>query len=150
MNKTLRRVVVAVALAAACATLARSGSGHGSTSSGHAGPACAGHSAAQQGQHGGGVTPHVGVSTVHGFHGSGGAGYGASYAERNIAVDRELHERIVKTQRAKDAFRKLHPCPGNGSTAGNCPGYSIGCIDPDPAEPARCQDASHLEWRPVR
>jgi hypothetical protein len=69
---------------------------------------------------------------------------------RSNAIDRELHERVVKTRQAKDAFRRSHPCPANGVGTGNCPGYVIDCIDPDPAEPARCLDLSNLEWRPVR
>lgn len=141
MNKVLLRPVVVVALVAACTTYARTGSGHGSTSSGNGGHGCAGRSASQHGHQG---------STVHRCHGDGGAAYGASYSNRNSAVYRELHERIVKTKQAKVAFMKSHPCPANGMTTGNCPGYRIDCIDPNPAEPARCQDASNLEWRLVQ
>jgi len=146
----LRLVVVVVALAAACTTYARTGSGHGSTSSGHGGQGCVGHSASQQGHPGSRVAPHGCASTVHRCQGNGGSAYGASYSNRKSAVDRELHERIVKTQQAKEAFMKSHPCPANGMATGSCPGYSIDCIDPNPAEPARCLDASNLEWRLVQ
>jgi len=61
----------------------------------------------------------------------------------------ELHERIVKTQQAKDMFVKSHTCPATGAATGSCPGFRIDCIDPDPAQPARCLDASNLEWRLV-
>jgi hypothetical protein len=149
MDKVLLRPVVVVALAAACTTYARTGSGHGSTSSGH-GHGCVAHSASQHGHPGKAGAPHDGASTVHRCPGGGGAAYGASYGNRNSAVYRELHERIVKTQQAKEAFMKSHPCPANGMATGNCPGFRIDCIDPNPAEPARCQDASNLEWRPVQ
>ena len=148
MDKTLFRVVsVVVALAAACTTYARTGSGHLSTSSGHGAQGCAGHFASQQSGHSGSVAPHHCASTVQHFHGGSGT---ASYNNRNSAVDRELHERIVKTQQAKDVFAKSHPCPANGAATGNCPGYVIDCIAPDPAEPARCFEATNLEWRLVR
>jgi hypothetical protein len=92
------------------------------------------------GHHGGGFVTH----------GCGGSYAGGSYEEHGGAIDRELHERVVKTQRAKDEFRGSHPCPDAGSTSGACPGFEIACVDPDPGDPARCFDSSNLEWRPVR
>jgi hypothetical protein len=92
------------------------------------------------GHHGGGVA----------IRGCGGSYADASYRERSSTIDRELHERAAKTQRAKDEFRKTHPCPEAGSTSGACPGFEIACVDPDPGNPARCFDSSNLEWRPIR
>lgn len=38
---------------------------------------------------------------------------------------RDARGRFVRSQSAKDEFRRNHPCPCTGSTTGPCPGYVI-------------------------
>jgi hypothetical protein len=147
---TIRVALIVIVLGATYATNARSGSGHGVGSSGNGGHGCAGHSAAPAGSHGSGIASHDRAGAGGWLHGHGGSTYGASYGNRVSAIDRELHERVVKTQQAKEAFRRAHPCPASVGPTGSCPGYVIDCVNPSPAEPARCLDASNLEWRLVQ
>ncbi len=35
-----------------------------------------------------------------------------------------------RSKKAKDAFRKSHPCPSTGKKSGKCPGYVIDHITP--------------------
>jgi len=45
-------------------------------------------------------------------------------------VRRDAHGNIKRSARAKDVFRKSHPCPATGKTAGSCPGYIIDHVKP--------------------
>ena len=38
---------------------------------------------------------------------------------------RDAKGRLVRPEKAKDDFRKAHPCPATGKTSGPCPGYVI-------------------------
>jgi hypothetical protein len=40
-------------------------------------------------------------------------------------VPRDSHGRIARSTKAKDEFKKSHPCPSTGRTSGACPGYVI-------------------------
>jgi hypothetical protein len=40
-------------------------------------------------------------------------------------VARDSHGRIKRSAKAKDDFRRNHPCPSTGKTRGACPGYVI-------------------------
>jgi hypothetical protein len=54
--------------------------------------------------------------------------HAASHAYRARAypgVKRDAHGRIARSAQAKDAFRKMHPCPATGKRYGACPGYVI-------------------------
>src|SRR6516225_5473590 len=37
------------------------------------------------------------------------------------AVPRDSHGRIQRSEKAKDQFKKLHPCPSTGKSSGSCP-----------------------------
>jgi hypothetical protein len=49
----------------------------------------------------------------------------ASQARAWSGVKRDVHGRIARSAKAKDAFRKMHPCPATGKRYGACPGYVI-------------------------
>lgn len=55
-------------------------------------------------------------------HGSG--------AHRAPVVTRDAHGRIARSVKAKDEFRKSHPCPSTGRSLGACPGYVIDHVQP--------------------
>ena len=57
------------------------------------------------------------------------------------------HGRIVRSAAARREFRKLHPCPGTGSTGGPCPGYVI-----DHVKPLACGGAdspANMQWQTI-
>ena len=67
------------------------------------------------------------ASHLHRSH-SGRSQHAASHAYRGRAwpgVRRDAHGRIARSAQAKDAFRKMHPCPATGKRYGACPGYVI-------------------------
>jgi len=40
-------------------------------------------------------------------------------------IKRDSHGKIARSQKAKDQFKKSHPCPSSGKSSGACPGYVI-------------------------
>lgn len=85
----------------------RSHSSGSSSSGAHSSASASSHTA-----HGHGHT-HA-VSSEH--HG------GSKKAE---GVKRDSHGHIARSEKAKGAFRKSHPCPSTGKTHGSCPGYVV-------------------------
>lgn len=58
-------------------------------------------------------------------HSSGG--HKSTYAP---GVQRDEHGKIKRSERAKDDFKKQHPCPSTGKSSGSCPGYVIDHVVP--------------------
>ncbi len=48
-----------------------------------------------------------------------------SPAIKCIGCVRDSRGRIKRSESAKAAFRRTHPCPSTGRTSGPCPGYAI-------------------------
>jgi hypothetical protein len=42
-----------------------------------------------------------------------------------VGVQRDANGRIARSTKAKDEFKKSHPCPATGSSRGGCKGYVI-------------------------
>ena len=42
-----------------------------------------------------------------------------------LALERDAHGKIKRSEKAKDDFKKANPCPANGKGSGACPGYVI-------------------------
>ena len=72
----------------------------------------------------------------------------ANYA---AGVPRDAHGRIARDPRARNEFRRTHPCPGTGKTSGPCRGYVIDHVQPlkrgGPDTPANMQWQSRTEAR---
>jgi hypothetical protein len=66
------------------------------------------------------------------------------------ATTRSHHTYAHRTHRstaAKNAFKRLHPCPANGRRSGSCPGYVI-----DHVKPLMCggpDNPSNMQWQTV-
>jgi len=45
--------------------------------------------------------------------------------QKASGVKRDKKGKIARSAKAKDTFRKSHPCPSTGRTSGACPGYVI-------------------------
>jgi len=56
--------------------------------------------------------------------------YSGARSKAVPGVRRDAHGNIKRSARAKDDFRKSHPCPATGKTAGSCPGYTIDHVKP--------------------
>ncbi len=48
-----------------------------------------------------------------------------SYSKASSAAARDKRGRIKRSARAKNEFKKAHPCPTTGKSTGACPGYVI-------------------------
>ena len=45
-------------------------------------------------------------------------------------VTRDSHGKIARSPKAKNEFRRMHPCPSTGRSTGACPGYVVDHIAP--------------------
>lgn len=64
-----------------------------------------------------------------------------------INVARDSHGRIERSQSAKDAFKKEHPCPANGAISGSCPGFIIDHIEP--LKRGGSDIPSNMQWQTI-
>lgn len=60
-------------------------------------------------------------------------------------VKRDNHGKIARSAKAKDNFKKSHPCPSTGKTSGACPGYTIDHIKP--LKRGGADDPSNMQWQ---
>jgi hypothetical protein len=61
---------------------------------------------------------------------SGTASYRSRTASSCGGVQRDSHGRIKRSEAAKNAFKRQHPCPATGKSSGACPGYVIDHVKP--------------------
>ena len=47
-----------------------------------------------------------------------------------VGVPRDAHGRIARDPRARNEFKRTHPCPSTGKSSGSCPGYVIDHLHP--------------------
>jgi len=132
MRHYLVALAAVVALAVAPSGGAHSGSSHSHSSSSHSsGTHNSGHSAAPH------ISPHA--SSAHsGTYHSGGQ-------QAAVGVKRDAHGKVARDPHAKEAFRKLHPCPATGKTYGACPGW---VVDHRQAlKHGGADDPSNMQWQ---
>ncbi len=60
-------------------------------------------------------------------------------------VKRDKHGKIERSTKAKDKFKKTHPCPSTGKTSGACPGYVIDHIKP--LKKGGADSPSNMQWQ---
>lgn len=68
--------------------------------------------------------------------------------QKATGVKRDTHGRIERSTKAKDSFRKDHPCPSTGKTTGACPGYVIDHIKP--LKEGGADSPSNMQWQTVQ
>src|SRR4029453_522228 len=95
-----------------------SGGRHASSSGGHGH-----HSASTTPSHERAVAPGAVSGTAHSTTGTSGHATGNHQAA--AGVPRDSHGRIARSAKAKDDFKRTHPCPSTGRTSDACPGYVI-------------------------
>ena len=60
-------------------------------------------------------------------------------------VPRDPHGRIARDPRARNAFRRTHPCPSTGTTTGGCKGYVIDHVQP--LKRGGADSAANMPWQ---
>ncbi len=65
--------------------------------------------------------------------------------QKATGVKRDNHGKIARSEKAKDSFRKSHPCPSTGRTTGACPGYVIDHIRP--LKRGGADDPGNMQWQ---
>jgi hypothetical protein len=73
------------------------------------------------------VSP-IAIAKGGGSYGSYSTGTHGHHA--TATVPRDSHGHIKRSEQAKDAFKKSHPCPSTGKSSGSCPGYVIDHVVP--------------------
>jgi hypothetical protein len=64
--------------------------------------------------------------------GKGSEGAHQAHHRSSYAADapRNAHGRIARDPRARNEFKRTHPCPATGKSGGSCPGYVIDHVQP--------------------
>ena len=65
-----------------------------------------------------------------------------SYAQ---GVKRDSHGKIARSQKAKDDFKRSHPCPSTGRSGGSCPGYVIDHVQA--LKHGGADDPGNMQWQ---
>lgn len=60
----------------------------------------------------------------------------------------QLEAKIIRSQSAKNAFKRNNPCPANGARAGPCKGYVVDHIKPLCAGGA--DNPGNMQWQTVK
>ena len=60
-------------------------------------------------------------------------------------VKRDSHGRIARSQKAKDDFKKQHPCPATGKSTGPCKGYVIDHVQA--LKHGGADSPSNMQWQ---
>jgi hypothetical protein len=87
---------------------------------------------------------HAGKSSgaQSGSHASTGKHGGTQKA---AGVKRDANGKIERSAKAKDDFKKSHPCPSTGKHSGACPGYVIDHVRP--LKRGGADSPSNMQWQ---
>jgi hypothetical protein len=72
-------------------------------------------------------------------------GHSSSHSKAATGVTRDSHGKIARSQRAKDDFKKSHPCPSTGKTSGACSGYIIDHVQA--LKRGGADSPSNMQWQ---
>lgn len=63
----------------------------------------------------------------------------------SYGLRRDSHGRIIRSQQAKNDFKRQHPCPSTGKSRGACPGYVIDHVQA--LKHGGADAASNMQWQ---
>jgi hypothetical protein len=66
-------------------------------------------------------------------------------SQKATGVGRDANGKIHRSQKAKDDFKKSHPCPSTGKSSGACPGYVIDHVTP--LKRGGADSPSNMQWQ---
>lgn len=69
----------------------------------------------------------------------------SSLAISNPSVARDGHGKIKRSEAAKAAFIKSHPCPSTGKSHGACPGYVVDHVKP--LKRGGADSPANMQWQ---
>jgi hypothetical protein len=135
--------IAGMAGALLCAALLAPSLADAKGSGGHSGSHAVGHSSGHGSTH---ANPHSGGSRASG-HSSNHAGTRSSDSNSKAVpgIHRDSHGRIARGAKAKDEFKKSHPCPSTGRSSGACPGYVIDHVKP--LKRGGADAPSNMQWQ---
>jgi len=79
---------------------------------------------------------HNGSHVSTGKHGS---------TQKAAGVKRDAEGKIQRSAKAKDDFKRNHPCPSTGRSSGACPGYVIDHVTP--LKRGGADAPSNMQWQ---
>ncbi len=114
---------------------------------------CCSYGFARSGRHSSGThasKPHSGKAKTRGAGGSrSGVHYRRNYVAEGFtlhpSVQRGKHGRIKRSEAAKSAFKRQHPCPATGTSTGRCPGYVVDHVRA--LECGGADDPGNMQWQ---
>jgi hypothetical protein len=83
-----------------------------------------------------------------GTHGSSTSTTHGSHSKAAPGAARDSHGKIARSQKAKDDFKKEHPCPSTGRSSGSCPGYVIDHVTP--LKRGGADAPSNMQWQTIQ
>jgi hypothetical protein len=85
--------------------------------------------------------------TAKGAGRGGSHAQGSSHSRATPSVARNSHGKIARSAKARDEFKRSHPCPSTGRTSGACPGYVIDHVRP--LKRGGADAPSNMQWQTV-
>ena len=155
----LRATLLALLLALSPYAIAKGGShgGHsGGYTSNHVSHGNSGHAVGHVSHGGGGhhATTHTGHHSTSSHTTSHTSKHSGSHTTTHHSnhvthdahgIARDKHGHIARSAKAKDDFKKQHPCPATGKSSGACPGYVIDHVKP--LKRGGADAPSNMQWQ---
>jgi hypothetical protein len=161
MKRTPIALILAIALLFSQSGMAYAKGGHSSgggsshggpsgshSSSSHTSGSKSGHSSSKRSSHSGSSHSHASASHKSKSSVYSSSGTHSGGRQKAAGVKRDKHGRIERSTKAKDNFRKDHPCPSTGKTTGACPGYVIDHIKP--LKEGGADSPGNMQWQTVQ
>ena len=85
------------------------------------------------------------VAATGGAGSSGTSRQGHHNSNYAALTPRDAHGRIARDPRARNEFKRTHPCPPTGKSSGSCPGYVIDHVQP--LQRGGADTPANMQWQ---
>jgi 5-methylcytosine-specific restriction endonuclease McrA len=89
--------------------------------------------------------PYIGSAITGSYSSNSSTTSHHGVRKKASGVKRDKHGKIARSNKAKSAFRKKHPCPSTGRTSGKCPGYVVDHIVP--LKRGGADNPNNMQWQ---